>query len=505
MAKKIMIQGTSSNVGKSILTAGLCRIFHDMGYRTAPFKAQNMALNSYVTEDGGEIGRATAVQAEAAGVAPTIDMNPILLKPTGNSSSQVIVHGKAVGNMSAREYHQRYGPQAFDRVTESLERLDKEFEVIVIEGAGSPAEVNLKANDIVNMRVARYAQCPVLLVTDIDRGGALASVVGTLELLEPEERELVAGIIINKFRGDITLLQPALDFLEKKTGKPIVGVIPHLGNHGIEEEDSVVLDEQHKNQEGDLDIVVLRTPRISNFTDFLALSLEPGVKVRYVEKADDLGKPDLILLPGSKNTIEDLLYLRQSGLEAKTIALHQQGTPIMGICGGYQMLGEKIYDPYKVESEREEVSGFGLLPITTTFAEEKVTRQVTGRCINQSFLGQIFNFENLSGYEIHAGETKFLSDVKASFELFLDKVDFYPDGAVNPEGTVMGTYLHGVFDHDGYRQAILKALRMKKGETENKTDGVSFLNRKEENYRNLARTISENIDASLIKKLLKLN
>ena len=237
MAKKIMIQGTSSNVGKSILTAALCRIFHEEAYKTAPFKAQNMALNSYVTADGGEIGRATAVQAEAAGIAPTVDMNPILLKPTGNSSSQVIVHGKAVGNMSAKEYHQKYGLQAFDKVSESLARLDEEFEVIVIEGAGSPAEVNLKANDIVNMRVARHAQCPVLLVTDIDRGGALASIVGTLELLDPEERDLVKGIIINKFRGDIALLQPALDFLEEKTGKPILGVIPHLGDHGIEEED----------------------------------------------------------------------------------------------------------------------------------------------------------------------------------------------------------------------------------------------------------------------------
>ncbi len=500
MAKKIMIQGTSSNVGKSILTAALCRIFYEDGYKTTPFKAQNMALNSFVTADGGEISRATAVQAEAAGIAPTVDMNPILLKPTGNSCSQVIVHGKAVGNLSAKEYHEQYGPNAFDKVVESLERLDKEYEVIVIEGAGSPAEVNLKANDIVNMRIARHLNCPVLLVTDIDRGGALASVVGTLELLDPEERDLIAGIIINKFRGDLSLLQPALDFLEEKTGKPILGVIPHMGNHGIEEEDSVVLDEKNQKTDWDLDIVVIRTPRISNFTDFQALSLEEGVRVRYVDRNQDLANPDLIILPGSKNTIEDLLFIRQSGLEAKLLAYHQQGNPIIGICGGYQMLGEKILDPDGVESDQKEIRGLGLLPIVTTLSLEKITRQVQASCEEQGFLGEKITCGNFSGYEIHAGRTEFLEQRKSAFQIEVG-MDSLPDGMVNSYENVLGTYLHGVFDQDQYRSGILRILHHRKNSgTEKKEILMNYQEKKEEQYRNLSKTIRMNLDIELIKK-----
>ncbi|MBR6906328.1 MAG: cobyric acid synthase, partial [Selenomonadaceae bacterium] len=297
MADYIMLQGTSSHVGKSILTTALCRIFHQEGRKVVPFKAQNMALNSYVTKDGLEMGRAQVAQAEAAGLEPMVDMNPVLLKPTGNSCSQVVLMGKPVGNMSAREYHKGYSLKAFDAVKEALGRLDKAYDTIVIEGAGSPAEVNLKANDIVNMRVAKYLQAPVLLVADIDRGGALASLVGTLELLDEDERELVKGLVINKFRGDVSLLAPAVDFLEQKTGKPVLGIIPHIEQLGIDDEDSVSLEEKRDvDADGPLRIAVVQTPKISNFTDFDSLAGESDVALSYVRTAAELGEPDLILL-----------------------------------------------------------------------------------------------------------------------------------------------------------------------------------------------------------------
>ena len=306
MAKKIMFQGTSSNVGKSILCTALCRILYRKGFKTVPFKAQNMALNSYVTKWGDEIGRAQVAQAEAAGIDPIVQMNPVLLKPTGNQSSQVVLMGKPVGVFSAKEYHTQYSLTALDKVKESLAFLDDHFEMIVIEGAGSPAEVNLKANDIVNMRIAKMTQAPVFLIADIDRGGAIASIVGTLELLEPEERDLIKGIVINKFRGDIKLLEPALTFIEEKTGKKVVGVIPAIENLDIDEEDSVALENKKYEGTKEIQIAVLQTPKISNFTDFDALNYEPDVSVRFVGPGDLLGTPDLIILPGSKNTLSDL-------------------------------------------------------------------------------------------------------------------------------------------------------------------------------------------------------
>ncbi|MGL5512486.1 MAG: cobyric acid synthase, partial [Sporomusa sp.] len=374
MAKAIMLQGTSSHVGKSILTTALCRIFKQDGHKVTPFKSQNMALNSYVTKTGGEMGRAQVAQAEAAGLEPAVEMNPVLLKPTGNSCSQVIIMGKPVGNMSAKEYHLGYSLTALGVITECLDKLHNEFDVIVIEGAGSPAEVNLKANDVVNMRIAKLASAPVLLIADIDRGGALASVVGTLELLEPEERDLVKGIIINKFRGDINLLKPALDFLETKTGKPVLGVIPHLDRLGIDDEDSVSLEnKQAPEKAGELDIAVLRLPKISNFTDFDALANESDVMLRYVRQGEAIGNPDLIILPGSKNTTEDLLYLRQHGYEQQLIGLVKAGTPVVGICGGYQMLGREVQDPDHTESDFDRVPGLGLIDCITVFAANKVT------------------------------------------------------------------------------------------------------------------------------------
>ena len=333
MAKKIMFQGTSSNVGKSILCTALCRIFYRRGFKTVPFKAQNMALNSYVTKWGDEIGRAQVAQAEAAGIDPIVQMNPVLLKPTGNQSSQVVLMGKPVGVYSAKEYHTKYSLTALDKVKESIDFLDSNFDMMVIEGAGSPAEVNLKANDIVNMRIAKMTKAPVYLIADIDRGGAIASIVGTLELLEPEERDLIKGIVINKFRGDIKLLEPALTFIEEKTGKKVVGVIPAIENLDIDEEDSVALENKRNSGAKEIQVVVMQTPKISNFTDFDALNYEPDVSVRFVGPGDVIGNPDLIILPGSKNTLADLTYLRNSGFADEIKKLADQGTPVIGVCG----------------------------------------------------------------------------------------------------------------------------------------------------------------------------
>ena len=408
MANYIMMMGTSSHVGKSILATAMCRILYRKGRKVVPFKAQNMALNSYVTRDGDEMGRAQVAQAEAAGMEPMVDMNPVLLKPTGNAASQVIIMGKPVGNMSAREYHRGYSLKAFDAVKEALGRLDKEYDTIVIEGAGSPAEINLKANDIVNMRVAKYLQAPVLLIADIDRGGALASLVGTLELLDEEERALVKGLVINKFRGDVTLLTPAIDFLEEKTGKPVLGVVPHIDQMGIDDEDSVSLEEkQSAPTEGDIRIAVIQTPKISNFTDFDALAHEKDVALYYVKSLEDLGEPDVIMLPGSKNTTEDMLYLRKSGLGEKILAHAKAGKAVIGICGGYQMLGDVIRDPQHTESQNDEAAGLGLLGMETVFASEKLTSQVVAQCQDLHFMGQSISADNLQGYEIHMGHTAF--------------------------------------------------------------------------------------------------
>ena len=419
MAKSIMLMGTSSHVGKSILTTALCRIFHQQGKRVVPFKAQNMALNSYVTLDGREMGRAQVAQAEAAGLAPEVDMNPVLLKPTGNAQSQVVIMGEPVGNMSAREYHTGYSLKAWEAVEVSLDRLRAAYDLLVIEGAGSPAEINLKANDIVNMRVAKHLRAPVLLIADIDRGGALASLVGTLELLDAEERALVKGLVINKFRGDVSLLTPALDFLEQKTGKPVLGVIPHIDALGIDEEDSVSLDEQHYGDtaafDGQLRIAVIRTPKLSNFTDFDALAHEPDVALYYVRTPEELGHPDLILLPGSKNTTEDLLHIRQVGLADAIRTCVTAGTPLFGICGGYQMLGERISDPLHTESEYDAVEGLGYLPLTTTFAARKHLRQVTADCAAFPFLGENISVHGMRGYEIHMGDTTFAEEVCRPF------------------------------------------------------------------------------------------
>ena len=507
MATCIMMQGTSSHVGKSILVTALCRIFYQDGRQVVPFKAQNMALNSYVTRDGREMGRAQVAQAEAAGLEPVVEMNPVLLKPTGNSCSQVVLMGKPVGNMSAREYHKGYSVKLFEEVKAALKILQEEYDTIVIEGAGSPAEVNLHDNDIVNMRVARYLKAPVLLIADIDRGGALASLVGTLELLTEEERDLVKGLIINKFRGDVSLLQPAVDFLEEKTGKPVLGVVPHIENIGIDDEDSVSLEEkQADKKERDVHIAVIRTPKISNFTDFDCLAGESDVSLYYVTDVNSLGTPDLIMLPGSKNTTEDLLYLRDSGLEAAIQKAVTSGTPLIGICGGYQMLGREIRDPHHTESQHDRVKGMGFLEMATEFSTEKLTSQVEANCHSWSFLGADISAAGLKGYEIHMGETSFVGTD-----------DFHPltitrragkacqvqEGTGRRDGLVFGTYIHGIFDHDGFRRMVINALRRKKG-LKPLANTRNVYAEKQRSYDKLADIVRRSLDMDKLRSIMGL-
>lgn len=509
MAKHIMLQGTSSHVGKSILTTALCRIFYQDGYSVVPFKAQNMALNSYVTKDGGEMGRSQVAQAEAAGLEPFVEMNPVLLKPTGNACSQVILMGESIGNMSAREYHKGYSLKAFDTVKEAIRRIESKYDMMVIEGAGSPAEVNLKANDIVNMRIAKYLQAPVLLIADIDRGGALASLVGTLELLDQEERDLVKGLIINKFRGDVTILQPALDFLEEKTGKPVLGVIPYLPDIGIEDEDSVSLDDkkaQADKTSAPIKIAVVQTPKISNFTDFDALSKEQDVYLYYIQEGEHLnkfGNPDLILLPGSKNTTEDMLYLRRSGLELELNEAKNSGIPIIGICGGYQMLGEKISDPLHTESDNDSVQGLGFLPMETTFAAKKLTSQVKAKCLNWQFLNTTLQVDDLFGYEIHMGETKFTAEKNHPFSITerAGKAVEVAEGMINAEGNVLGAYIHGIFDNDTYRRGIINILRQRKG-LDKLPVSTNYAAAKQAAYNRLADTVRQNMNMDKLNQII---
>lgn len=499
----LMIQGTSSNVGKSVLAAAFCRIFYQEGYKVSPFKAQNMALNSFITTSGGEMGRAQVVQAQAAGVEPEVRMNPILLKPTGHTGSQVVIMGKAQGTMSASDYHGEYQRQTWPVVQKALHDLLKENEVVIIEGAGSPAEVNLKKNDIVNMRVALEGQVPVLLVADIDRGGALAAVVGTLELLEPQERELVRGIILNKFRGDITLLQPALDFLEEKTGIPVVGVVPYFDHFRIPEEDSVVLEERETEKElsphNCLDIAVIRLPYLSNFTDFDPLEDEPDVRLRYVKSVEEWGNPDLVVVPGSKNTLADLRFLWESGLGEKIKAYWQSESPLIGICGGYQMLGRVVRDPYHTESDLEEIKGLGILPIKTEFALEKHTVQSYGTVISDDLFLQKCIGEEIQGYEIHMGRS--ISEGDPLF-MIQGQGTTYGDGV--RAGSAMGTYLHGLFDNDALRSALLEWLWERRGVKRALKGSPSQAAIREQAFNELADLVRKSIDIRKVRQIMGL-
>ncbi|WP_207707002.1 cobyric acid synthase [Heliorestis acidaminivorans] len=501
-----MLQGTSSNVGKSVLATAFCRIFYQDGLAVVPFKSQNMALNSFITKTGGEMGRAQVVQAEAAGLEPDVAMNPVLLKPTGQSSSQVILMGKAVGNLNARTYHMEYATKALSTIQTCLDQFHRDYDVIVIEGAGSPAEVNLKARDIANMRVAKMAKAPVLLVADIDRGGALASVVGTLALLDPDEQELVQGIIINKFRGDITLLQPAIDFLEEYTKKPVLGVIPYFQGLHIQAEDSVALEKAVSRPMDDkkLDIAVIRLPRISNFTDFDALTLEQAAQIRYITSPDQFGEPDMVILPGTKNTIEDAIWLQESGLIEKIKKHAEQGKMLWGICGGYQLLGREIVDPQAVESNQKRAEGLGFFNMVTQMEAEKVTQQVHGKlCGTGPFLGPLQGM-TIEGYEIHMGRSHVAGPYKPFCQLQKESSEeaLSIDGIVGEDGLIIGTYLHGIYDNDALRQALLNFLRRKKGwEPLNFAHSLSVKAKQEEDYNRLAEIVRESID---MKKLYEI-
>lgn len=546
MAKAIMIQGTMSNVGKSLIAAGLCRIFKQDGYKVAPFKSQNMALNSYITKENLEMGRAQVVQAEAAGVEPVVAMNPILLKPTTDMGSQVIINGEVVGNMRAVDYFKKK-KEYIPVIQEAYNSLAKEYDIIVIEGAGSPAEINLKQDDIVNMGMAKIADASVLLVGDIDRGGVFAQLVGTVILLEPEEQERICGLIINKFRGDQTILEPGIAMLEERCKKEVLGVVPYADVE-IEEEDSLAESLNRKAYHRGIDIAVIRLPKVSNFTDFQALAQEPKLSVRYVEKLSELGKPDVVILPGTKNTIQDMLWLRESGLETAILRLAGSREPandtlpgqkglsgeqqiqerkalIIGICGGYQMLGETIADTCNAEGGGT-IRGMGLLPIDTCFEPEKIRTRVKGQTVHLDGELAELSGKKVSGYEIHMGKSylkegssrlaalDYSGDFESGDKEFSLPLESGTGGSktaaaktnVVSEGcyrdNVMGSYLHGIFDEEEFRQALVRLLCKRKGIAYEKEMQMTFREYKEMQYDKLADILRKSLNMERIYNIL---
>ncbi len=499
MAKAIMVQGTMSNAGKSLLAAGLCRIFRQDGYRVAPFKSQNMALNSYITAEGLEMGRAQVMQAEAAKIPPSVLMNPILLKPTNDVGSQVIVNGEVTKTMSAREYF-KYKKQLIPEIMKAYNTLDQEYDIIVLEGAGSPAEINLKEDDIVNMGMAKLAHAPVLLVGDIDRGGVFAQLLGTVDLLEDDERSMVKGLIINKFRGDKTILDPGVEMLEQRAQIPVVGVAPYLDIQ-VEDEDSLSTRLDKTRTADLLDIAVVRLPRISNFTDFNPLERIPGLSLRYIRHPSELKNPDMIILPGTKNTMDDLKWLRESGLEAAILKEAARGKLIFGICGGYQMLGEWLSDPHHVEAGGE-MRGMGLLPMKTIFTKTKTRTQVHGSFQKMTGVFAPLSEAALEGYEIHMGETTFLHAAFPSTLLY-DSVrgTKKTDGAC--VGNVCGTYVHGVFDKESAAYGLLRVLGNQKGIDVSEMTGMDFAEFKETQYDLLASELRKHLDMKKIYEILE--
>lgn len=498
-AKAIQICGTGSGVGKSVLVTALCRIFLQDGFKVCPFKAQNMALNSYVTKDNGEIGRAQATQAQSAKIEPTVDMNPILMKPSSDRRAQIIVRGKPIKNMSVYEYV-KYKKTAKEIVLKSFDRLANEFQLIVIEGAGSPAEINLKSHDIVNMQMAKYAHAPVILVGDIDKGGVFAWIVGTLSLLTKEERKMVKGIIINKFRGDKRLLKPAIDFLEKKTKIKVLGVVPYFSAFGennikIPEEDSIPINNERREAGGErrekINIAIIQMPHISNFTDFDALENEPDVNLYYVRAKEELKTPDIIILPGTKNTIEDLSWLKKTGI-ANKILITGRACPsptIIGICGGYQMLGRNISDPEGIESTQKQIKGLDLLPVKTSLKPQKMLLQTQAIHLTTN--------TKVKGYQIHHGRTTNLAKAKPVFKITNNK---RLDGTISLDGRIWGTYLHGVFDNHVFRRHILNDARRRIGLTNLVMKKESF--NLETEFDKLAALVRKNIDMKLVYKIM---
>ncbi len=511
-AKLLMLQGTGSSVGKSALVAGLCRVYQRRGVKVAPFKAQNMALNSFITHEGAEIGRAQATQAEACGLKPHVDMNPVLIKPNSDTGAQVIIHGKPVANMTAVVYH-GYKETAWKAVADSLRRLREQYELIIIEGAGSPAEINLRDKDIVNMGLATRVDAPVLLIGDIDKGGVFASLAGTIELLEPNERDLIKAFIVNKFRGDVTLLEPGLDTISSRTRIPFAGVVPWFGREiYIPEEDGVALDDSNSLVDSNCDskiigrkltIAVVRLPHISNFTDFDALQHESEVELEYISSTSPLAGYNLIILPGSKNTLADLSQLQATGFADRLAAYVAAGGAVVGICGGFQMLGRKLLDPQMIESVMGEIAGFGLLPMITEMSPEKVTvqcrAQVESKCFGDSL--------QVSGYEIHQGRTTAQEAALASM-LKVTKADGteYKDGFITLDGHIWGSYMHGIFDDDNFRKAYLTWLRRSSFGINavngvSAGSGVSYKQRKEDGFNALADLLERSMDMRMIDQI----
>ena len=482
MAKVIMVQGTMSNAGKSLLVAGLCRIFKQDGYRVAPFKSQNMALNSFITSEGLEMGRAQVMQAEAAGMTPMVCMNPILLKPTNHTGSQVIVNGEVLGNMSARDYF-AFKKQLVPDIKKAFKKLEEYADIIVIEGAGSPAEINLKQNDIVNMGMAEMVDAPVLLVGDIDRGGVFAQLLGTLMLLEKKEKKRVKGLVINKFRGDKSILDPGIEMLEEKGNVPVVGVVPYM-ELSLEDEDSLT-ERFDRKSEGLIDIAVIRYPRISNFTDFNVFEQMPEVTVRYVTSISELHHPDIIFLPGSKNTMGDLKWMRQNGLEAAVKKLSED-IPVFGICGGYQMLGQEISDPDGVE-EGGKIRGMELLPVSTILMPEKKRCQIEGKIERLSGLFHVLSDCKFKGYEIHMGRTGTEEKVVVTSDM---------------NENIYGSYVHGLFDEGTIANSMIQTLAEKKGIEIENGEFEDYQTFKDKQYDKLADTLRMYLNMEEIYEML---
>lgn len=494
MAKVIMVQGTMSNVGKSVVAAALCRIFKQDGYKVCPFKSQNMALNSYITKEGLEMGRAQVMQAEAAGIEPTAKMNPILLKPNSDSGSQIIVCGEVWGNMSARDYYASKS-QFREKVIEAYEELDREYDIIVIEGAGSPAEINLKGeNGFVNMGMAKIADAPVLLVGDIDRGGVFAQLYGTVKLLEKEEQTRIQGLIINKFRGDPSLLTSGLSTIEELTGVQVIGTLPYL-HLDLDDEDSLSERLDNTDEVDLIDIVVIRVPRLSNFTDFAVYEQMEHVSLRYVDSVDKLKEPDMIILPGTKSTMADLLWMRQNGLEAVIQKKAAQGTIVFGVCGGYQMLGTELSDPEGIESGGR-IKGMDLLPVTTIFEREKHRTQLSGQFGEVGGPLQGLSHVEFEGYEIHHGKAEYREGVEPMSQLSNGK----HDGAQC--NNVYGSYIHGIFDATGVAETIIHTLLTRKGYDPSTVMTVNRAEYKEQQYDLLAASVRENLDMEQLYRIL---
>lgn len=487
--KSIMLQGTASNVGKSLICTALCRIFTEDGYNVNPFKSQNMSLNSYITAEGGEMGRAQVAQAEACYKLPHTDMNPILLKPSTDKKSQIILNGKVFGNMKAMEYF-KFKPNLKPEIEKTYKRLSDRSDIVVIEGAGSPAEINLKENDIVNMGMAEIANAPVILVGDIDKGGVFASLAGTIMLLTEEERKRVRGIIINKFRGDISLLKSGLVQIEEITGVPVLGVVPMV-DVDIEDEDSEAdFIKYSKNKTGNVDVVVIKLPYISNFTDINALALEKNVNIRFVNNYEELENPDIIILPGTKSTMNAVKFLKEKNLFYGIKEAYKNGAFVFGICGGYQLMGKAIYDEYLAESEQKFAEGLGILDIETYFDREKTTVLSNGV---ENIFGEV-----VKGYEIHMGTEKKGANVKGFINF-----ENGSDGAVSENGKAMGTYLHGIFDNGKFTRKFVNMVRREKGVEEYNEDIVNFSDYKESQYNKLAKIVRESIDMEKIYSIVR--